>query len=42
MAIRVLKRIMAPESELRELWEASDDFIEWEATMVALQAAMIR
>ena len=39
LAQRALARVLAPESELRELWEESEHFAEWEASIVALQAA---
>ena len=32
-----LARILAPNSELRELWEASDDFFEWRTTVAELR-----
>jgi hypothetical protein len=33
-----LSRILAPNSELRELWEASDEFAEWRATLEELRS----
>lgn len=39
LAQRALARVLAPESELRELWEDSDDFAQWESSVVALQTA---
>lgn len=35
-----LARILAPDSELRQLWEESDDLAVWEASVKALQAAV--
>lgn len=35
-----LNRIMGPDSELRELWEESDDFESWESSVKALQLAV--
>lgn len=35
-----LNRIMGPDSELRELWEESDDFESWESSIKALQSAV--
>lgn len=35
-----LTRIMGPDSELRELWEESDDFQNWESSIKALQSAV--
>ncbi len=35
-----LARVIAPDSELRELWEESEDFPNWETSIRALQAAM--
>ena len=35
-----LTRIMGPDSELRELWEESDDFGSWESSVKALQSAV--
>lgn len=35
-----LTRIMGPDSELRELWEESDDFESWESSIKALQSAV--
>lgn len=34
-----LTRIMGPDSELRELWEESDDFQSWQSSIKALQSA---
>jgi crotonobetainyl-CoA:carnitine CoA-transferase CaiB-like acyl-CoA transferase len=39
LAQRALARVLAPESELRELWEESDHFAEWVSSVVALQSA---
>lgn len=39
LAQRALARVLAPESELRELWEDSDEFEPWQASVVALQTA---
>ena len=35
-----LARIMAPDSELKELWEESDSFATWESSIKALQTAV--
>ena len=35
-----LTRIMGTDSELKELWEESDDFGSWESSIKALQAAV--
>jgi len=35
-----LTRIMGSDSELRELWEESDDFGSWESSIKALQSAV--
>ncbi len=35
-----LTRIVAPDSELKELWEESDDFEVWESSIKALQSAL--
>ena len=35
-----LTRIVAPDSELKELWEESDDFEVWESSVKALQSAL--
>ena len=35
-AREALSRILAPNSELRELWEETDDFSEWQASVVEL------
>lgn len=35
-----LARILGPESELRELWEESDDFDKWHSSVTGLQAAI--
>jgi hypothetical protein len=35
-----LTRIMGPDSELRELWEESDDFGSWESSIKALQSVV--
>lgn len=39
LAQRALAKVLGPESELRELWEESDEFALWEASVVALQSA---
>jgi hypothetical protein len=31
-----LARILAPNSELRELWEEAEEFPDWQATVVEL------
>jgi len=35
-----LTRIVGPDSELKELWEESDDFDVWESSIKALQLAL--
>ncbi|UJJ30514.1 DUF4259 domain-containing protein [Halopseudomonas maritima] len=35
-----LVRFMGPDSELRELWEESEDFGSWESSIKALQSAL--
>ncbi len=39
-AQEALTRILGPDSELKELWEESDDFEEWELSIKALQSAI--
>ena len=39
LAQRALARVLGPGSELRELWEESDEFPQWEQSVVALQSA---
>ena len=39
-ALRAIDRILAPESELRELWEETDDYDDWRA--VELGVARVR
>jgi len=39
-ASHALDRILAPDSELRELWEESDDFQTWESSVKALHSAI--
>lgn len=39
-AYHALARILEPDSELRELWEESDDFASWESSVKALQNAL--
>ena len=39
-AIRVLNRIMEDDSELRGLWEESDDYAAWQQSVDALRLAM--
>jgi hypothetical protein len=36
-ALQVIDRVLAENSELRELWEDSDDFEAWKASMQALR-----
>lgn len=35
-----LVRILGPDSELKELWQESDDFASWESSIKALQSAV--
>jgi hypothetical protein len=37
----VIARILAEDSELLVLWEESEEFQEWHASMAQLQAAVI-
>lgn len=39
-AIQVLNRVLEDSSELRELWEDSDDYEAWQASVAALRLAM--
>ena len=39
-AADVLARILAPNSELRELWEESDEFDEWQAAVEELRSQL--
>lgn len=39
-AVRAIDRILAPESELRELWEDTEDFNEWQADVAGLRAQL--
>jgi hypothetical protein len=39
-AQQALTRILGPDSELRELWEESDDFESWDSSIKALRAAV--
>ncbi len=39
-AYHALARILEPDSELRELWEESDDFASWESSVQALRTAL--
>lgn len=39
-AIQVLNRVLEDSSELRELWEYSDDYEAWQASVAALRLAM--
>lgn len=40
LADKALTRILGPESELRELWEESQEFDAWKASIETLQAAL--
>lgn len=40
-AVRAVDRILAPESELRELWEDTDEFIEWQADVASLREQLV-
>lgn len=40
-AVQVVDRVLAPDSELRELWEESDEFEEWQADVNALRARLL-
>lgn len=37
-ALRALERILAPESELRELWEETEDYEDWCADVARLRS----
>jgi len=39
-AIRAIDRILASESELRELWEETEDFSEWQADVTGLRTQL--
>ena len=39
-AVQVVDRVLAPDSELRELWEESDEFKSWQADVTALRARL--
>lgn len=39
-ARRVVLRVLAPDSELAELWDASDAAADWRSAMASLQAAV--
>ncbi|MBD8898986.1 DUF4259 domain-containing protein [Rhodanobacter sp. DHG33] len=39
-AVQVIDRVLAPDSELRELWEESDEFNDWRAEVGALRARL--
>ena len=39
-AVQVVDRVLAPDSELRELWEESDEFNAWQADIRALRARL--
>lgn len=41
-AVQVVDRVLAPDSELRELWEESDEFNAWEADVRSLRARLHR
>ncbi len=38
---RAIERILGPESELRELWEETDEFGEWQANVEQLRSALM-
>ena len=37
-ALRAIERILAPESELRELWEETEDYADWCADVARLRS----
>ena len=39
-AQRAIDRILAPESELRELWEDTEDFSDWQAEVAGLRSRL--
>ena len=40
-ATKAVDRILAPESELRELWEESEEFGDWQADVANLRARLL-
>lgn len=40
LAVRALDRVLAPDSELAELWDASDAGPQWRASVAGLRAAL--
>jgi hypothetical protein len=36
-----IERILGPDSELRELWEETDEFAEWQANLEQLRSALV-
>ncbi|WTW98256.1 DUF4259 domain-containing protein [Streptomycetaceae bacterium NBC_01309] len=40
LAVAALERILAPDSELNELWSATDQYRAWEDTILTLRAAL--
>jgi hypothetical protein len=41
-ALKALDRILAGESELKELWEESGEFDQWKTSMQALRKRVMR
>ena len=39
-AVQVVDRVLAPDSELRELWQESDEFNAWQADVRTLRARL--
>src|SRR5690348_617756 len=39
-SVQVIDRVLAPDSELHELWEESDEFQDWLADVTALRARL--
>ncbi len=40
LAVRALDRILAPNSELRELWEESEEFADWQSEVDGLRSKL--
>ncbi|ALN61578.1 hypothetical protein GLA29479_693 [Lysobacter antibioticus] len=39
-ALRAIDRVLGPESELRELWEETEDYAAWQADVVQLRSRL--
>ena len=40
-SLQAIDRILAPESELRELWEDTEDYNDWQAEVTKLQSRLL-